>query len=128
MKGTNLPSTLTSMSRNIALLTHFLRQRFFSFFFFLVSEFNFYVIRLPSLVAIADFGQLATFYRIDQPGVTFAESGRGNFSPGDRKGGPQCRGWRYNCKIFIEYLKNENGMLFLLTILCDRSGEWRNPA
>ncbi len=29
MKGTNLPSTLTSMFRNIALLTHFLRQRFF---------------------------------------------------------------------------------------------------
>ncbi len=28
MKGTNLPSTLTSMFRNIALLTHFLRQRF----------------------------------------------------------------------------------------------------
>ncbi len=31
MKGTNLPSTLTSMFRNIALLTHFLRQRFFLF-------------------------------------------------------------------------------------------------
>ncbi len=31
MKGTNLPSTLTSTVRNIALLTHFLRQRFFIF-------------------------------------------------------------------------------------------------
>ncbi len=33
MKGTNLPSTLTSMFRNIALLTHFLRQRFLVYLF-----------------------------------------------------------------------------------------------
>ncbi len=32
LKGTNLPSTLTSTVRNIVLPMHFLRQRFFIFF------------------------------------------------------------------------------------------------
>ncbi len=43
MKGTNLPSTLTSTFRNIALLTHFLRQRFF---FVSKSSFKFYRIHV----------------------------------------------------------------------------------
>ncbi len=43
LKGTNLPSTRTSMFRNIALLTHFLRQRFLI-----------YILRLQSCCSITD--------------------------------------------------------------------------
>ncbi len=45
IEGTNLPSTLTFMVQNIALLTHFLRQRFYLFFKFFIYLFLFRPLR-----------------------------------------------------------------------------------